>query len=194
MVRRAQKAASSKEHDIKILYGQENTIAMSLYSEWKDLTELERTPDEQKKFWDEYLDTETEIYKKLLSDTSNVYKGTVAELADTFSMDPVTFAGFLDGINTSLKKELKLDGLGLNSKISLDIDIEKLYFNMLDAKASWLYTLPQWDELLTEQRRKEITKEFRSSKMFINEETTGRNDPCPCGSGKKYKKCCGKAV
>jgi preprotein translocase subunit SecA len=21
----------------------------------------------------------------------------------------------------------------------------------------------------------------------------GRNDPCPCGSGKKYKKCCGKA-
>lgn len=23
--------------------------------------------------------------------------------------------------------------------------------------------------------------------------TPGRNDPCPCGSGKKYKKCCGKA-
>lgn len=22
----------------------------------------------------------------------------------------------------------------------------------------------------------------------------GRNDPCPCGSGKKYKKCCGKGV
>ncbi|MGD9857709.1 MAG: SEC-C metal-binding domain-containing protein [Planctomycetaceae bacterium] len=21
----------------------------------------------------------------------------------------------------------------------------------------------------------------------------GRNDPCPCGSGKKYKKCCGSA-
>ncbi|MBQ1295900.1 MAG: SEC-C domain-containing protein, partial [Clostridiales bacterium] len=20
----------------------------------------------------------------------------------------------------------------------------------------------------------------------------GRNDPCPCGSGKKYKNCCGK--
>lgn len=23
--------------------------------------------------------------------------------------------------------------------------------------------------------------------------TTGRNDPCPCGSGKKYKRCCGNA-
>ena len=22
----------------------------------------------------------------------------------------------------------------------------------------------------------------------------GRNDPCPCGSGKKYKKCCGKNI
>jgi uncharacterized protein YecA (UPF0149 family) len=22
--------------------------------------------------------------------------------------------------------------------------------------------------------------------------TVGRNDPCPCGSGKKYKKCCGR--
>ena len=22
----------------------------------------------------------------------------------------------------------------------------------------------------------------------------GRNDPCPCGSGKKYKHCCGKSV
>lgn len=24
------------------------------------------------------------------------------------------------------------------------------------------------------------------------ERTVGRNDPCSCGSGKKYKKCCGK--
>lgn len=23
------------------------------------------------------------------------------------------------------------------------------------------------------------------------EDKIGRNDPCPCGSGKKYKKCCG---
>jgi SEC-C motif-containing protein len=30
-------------------------------------------------------------------------------------------------------------------------------------------------------------------KPFVRTEPkTGRNDPCPCGSGKKYKKCCGK--
>ena len=27
-----------------------------------------------------------------------------------------------------------------------------------------------------------------------DEPKVGRNDPCPCGSGKKYKKCCGKAA
>ncbi len=29
-------------------------------------------------------------------------------------------------------------------------------------------------------------------KPVVKEEKIGRNDPCPCGSGKKYKKCCGK--
>ena len=28
--------------------------------------------------------------------------------------------------------------------------------------------------------------------MPIHVEKVGRNDPCPCGSGAKYKKCCGK--
>lgn len=27
--------------------------------------------------------------------------------------------------------------------------------------------------------------------QIVNVEKTGRNAPCPCGSGKKYKKCCG---
>ena len=30
------------------------------------------------------------------------------------------------------------------------------------------------------------------TKVKTKEENIGRNDPCPCGSGKKYKKCCGK--
>ena len=28
--------------------------------------------------------------------------------------------------------------------------------------------------------------------QVIAEKKVGRNEPCPCGSGKKYKKCCGK--
>jgi hypothetical protein len=32
---------------------------------------------------------------------------------------------------------------------------------------------------------------LKSSKPRVNPNKVGRNDPCPCGSGKKYKKCCG---
>lgn len=31
-----------------------------------------------------------------------------------------------------------------------------------------------------------------AQKPILNENKVGRNDDCPCGSGKKYKKCCGK--
>ena len=62
---------------------------------------------------------------------------------------------------------------------------------MLDAKAKWLYELPQWDDIFSMEKRNEIRKEWRSSKQAVSDKTVGRNDPCPCGSGKKYKKCCG---
>ena len=45
---------------------------------------------------------------------------------------------------------------------------------------------------LTEERRKELYKESRNSTTVVKGKKIGRNDPCPCGSGKKYKKCCGK--
>ncbi|MBI5519480.1 MAG: SEC-C domain-containing protein [Desulfovibrio sp.] len=34
---------------------------------------------------------------------------------------------------------------------------------------------------------------MRSHDPVVRGPKTGRNEPCPCGSGKKYKKCCGKA-
>ena len=45
---------------------------------------------------------------------------------------------------------------------------------------------------LNEERRKELYKESRNSTTVVKGKKIGRNDPCPCGSGKKYKKCCGK--
>lgn len=165
---------------------------MSLYSDWQAVAEAERTPAESKNFWNDYFALETENYKKILGNFEHTYSGKLSELAEEFGMDEVTFTGFLDGINTSLKKEIELDSLKSGSKVELEIDFEKLYFNMLDCKAEWLYTLEEWEPVLTQEKRKEITREFRASKMFVSAETVGRNDPCPCGSGKKYKKCCGK--
>lgn len=35
-------------------------------------------------------------------------------------------------------------------------------------------------------------KTEKSEPIVNNEKKVGRNEPCPCGSGKKYKNCCGK--
>lgn len=165
---------------------------MGLYEQWRALADTERTHQESEKFWQDYFALETENYKKLLADHKRVFEGTVKELSGTFGMDEITFLGFLDGINTSLKKELTLETLESESAVRLDIDFEKLYYNMLNAKADWLYELPEWEPVLTPEERKEIAKKFRASKIYVSEKKVGRNDPCPCGSGKKYKNCCGK--
>ncbi|RDV82122.1 preprotein translocase subunit SecA [Ammonifex thiophilus] len=38
------------------------------------------------------------------------------------------------------------------------------------------------------------SEEEKPSRTVRREKKVGRNDPCPCGSGKKYKKCCGREV
>jgi preprotein translocase subunit SecA len=164
---------------------------MSLYEEWgKSAAEYSRQYGEQA-FWKQYSEVEKEMYKKFLSEYKKEVKGKVEDLAKEFDVTPVNFVAFLDGINSSLVKENDVEKLELDSDVQVKADFEKLYFNMLDAKADYLYNLSQWDEILTEEKRKEITKEWRSSKVVVVDKV-GRNDLCPCGSGKKYKKCCGK--
>lgn len=164
---------------------------MGLFGQWKETASKERSQGENDKFWNTYLEKEKKIYESLLENHTSVTEGALGELAGRFDMDPVTFSGFLDGINTSLVKEIKLDDISEDSVLRLEIDFEKLYWNMLEAKAEWLYTLEQWDGILSSEKRAEITRDFKQSKMAVSTKV-GRNDPCPCGSGKKYKKCCGK--
>ena len=38
----------------------------------------------------------------------------------------------------------------------------------------------------------EVTEEEARPRAVRSAPRVGRNDPCPCGSGKKYKKCCGR--
>ena len=76
--------------------------------------------------------------------------------------------------------------------VSLAFDKELLYRNMVDAKADWLYELPQWEQIFDEETRKRLYREQKQSGTVRKEKKIGRNDPCPCGSGKKYKKCCGR--
>lgn len=162
----------------------------SLFEQWKDLIE-NQTDETLDAFWKEYSSTETRIYKDILTMKDPAVSGVFQDLANRYESDPVLFMGFLDGINSSLTGECRLEEVTVESQIDLKIDFEKLYFNMLKAGADYLYTLDGWDGILTAEKRAEIQKEFKRSKTVIKEKEPGRNDPCPCGSGKKYKKCCG---
>ena len=100
--------------------------------------------------------------------------------------------GSLDGINDSLVEPNPIEEMEEDTVVSLKFDKEKLYKNMVDAKADWLYELPQWKEIFSEEKLHELYLEQKKSNTIVKGPKIGRNDPCPCGSGKKYKKCCGK--
>jgi preprotein translocase subunit SecA len=157
----------------------------SAYSETANKGELQR-------MWAAYFQKEKEIYQELLKDPKKEVKGTVKDLAEKFQVDIMTMTGFLDGINDSLVKQNPIEEMDEDTKVSLKFDIELLYKNMVGAQADWLYELEEWDTILDEERRKELYKEQKVSTTVIKEEKVYPNDPCPCGSGKKYKKCCGK--
>ena len=64
--------------------------------------------------------------------------------------------GFLDGINDSLVEANPIDTMEEDTKVNLIFDKEKLYKNMVDAKADWLYELPMWDEIFDEDFGRDV--------------------------------------
>lgn len=165
---------------------------MSLYKNWTDMViDFVKTRGEAE-FWKEYGSIEKHIYTRILAEHKDIVSGSIKDLAGKYETTTIFFMGFLDGINDSLEEALDLESLVEDSDISVKINFEKLYFNMLDAKADYLYGLPQWESIFSPEKRKEIRQQWVASKTVVNKNKVGRNDSCPCGSGKKYKNCCGK--
>lgn len=167
---------------------------MGLLQEWREYAYgVELNSKEGKAIWDKYFEQEKAIYQQLLAAPEKVVSGTVQELADKYGMELNYMVGFLDGINESLKEPNPIEEMEADTVVKLPIDLESLYYHMVEAGADWLYELPEWDELLTPERRKELYREQKKSGTIVKERKVGRNEPCTCGSGKKYKYCCGRA-
>ena len=166
---------------------------MSLLTQWRENAyNQDMNSKAGQLFWANYFNLEKGVYEQLLAEPKTVVTGTVKELADKYNLELPIMVGFLDGINDSLKTPNPIEEMEEDTVISLELELEKLYYNMCEAKADWLYELPAWDELLTKERRKELFLTQRKSHTIVKEMKIGRNDPCPCGSGKKYKQCCGR--
>lgn len=164
---------------------------MALLEEWQKVAYNDKADKGQlQKFWQRYFLLEKGVYEKLLENPDEKVEGTVKELADKYELSVMDMTGFLDGINDSLIEPNLIDTMEEDTRVSLAFDKEKLYKNMVDAKADWLYELPQWEAIYDEETRKRLYREQKKSGTVVVGKKIGRNDPCPCGSGKKYKFCC----
>ncbi len=163
---------------------------MSLYENWmKKAFSQEGSSIEA--VWEEYLPKEQKIYEYIISEKVEKVEGKVSELAERFNMTAEMIVAFIDGLNASLEEPFDMESLTEDSQVCINIDFEKLFKLMIEYKAEHLYTLSQWDGIFDEETRKRLALEQKKSKTIVKGEKIGRNDPCPCGSGKKYKKCCG---
>ncbi|MCM1089876.1 MAG: SEC-C metal-binding domain-containing protein [Butyrivibrio sp.] len=166
---------------------------MALLQQWREVAYNESAnKDTLQKLWAAYFQEEKAIYAQLLKNPDEVVSGTVKELADKYGVNIMAMTGFLDGINDSLKEPNPIEEMEEDTQVQLGFDKEKLYKNMVAAEADWLYNLEEWDAIYDEETRKRLYKEQKSSTTVIKAPKVYPNDPCPCGSGKKYKKCCGR--
>lgn len=166
---------------------------MALLEQWRSVAYNEETgKDRLQKLWGAYFEEERKLYSKLLKDPTVVEKGTVKELAEKFGMSIMSMTGFLDGINDSLVEPNPIEEMEEDTVVQLGFDTKLLYKNMVAAEADWLYNLEEWNAIFDEETKKALYKEQKSSSTIVKDAKIYPNDPCPCGSGKKYKKCCGK--
>lgn len=162
---------------------------MKVYKLWQQMSDTGLNDQQRAMFWNEYFQTEQGVYQQILAERPDVIEGTLEELAERFGLENPVMAGFIDGINESIKTPVELDELEETSPVKLEIDYETLYFNMLRAKAKWLSGLSEWDDILDKETRLEIKRRYAREGTVIKQAKPGRNEPCHCGSGKKYKHC-----
>lgn len=166
---------------------------MALLEQWRSKAYDETAnKGELQNLWTSYFQEERDIYAELLKNPEETIEGTVKELAEKYNVSIMTMTGFLDGINDSLVNQNPIEEMEEDTKVNLGFDKELLYKNMVGAGADWLYELEEWNEIFDEAKRKELYKEQKASTTIVKGDKVYPNDPCPCGSGKKYKKCCGK--
>jgi len=162
----------------------------SLYEEW---IQASRGTDglPAQKYWKAYAPREQKIYESMLATKTNTIKTTVADFAKEHNLQTFEAVGFFDGIADALNSELDATSMDADSAVDVSFEFENLYRKMVEYKAKHLYLLPVWSDIIKPERQKELMKEQQRSGTVVKDKKVGRNDPCPCASGKKHKKCCG---
>ena len=101
---------------------------MTLLETWRNVAYESQTDQvSAQSFWNQYFEEEKKVYEKLLANPDEVVKGTVADLAKKYDLEVLTFVGFLDGINDSLKEQNPIEEMTEDTVVNLGYDKELLY-------------------------------------------------------------------
>ena len=163
---------------------------MPLLDAWKRIA-FDKKQEPIKHVWDEYLAREKDVYIGILNNKTTKIEGVLSELAAKYRFTNVQMCAFLEGIHECVDGLPPIGEVEENTEISFDIEFDRLYKQMVEFKAEPLYKLTEWNNIFTPEEQKELySQQKRSHTVVRNESKVGRNDPCPCGSGKKHKICC----
>jgi len=156
-------------------------------------------------------------FRDTLKEQANaVFQAKAADLGDEL-IDHLIKVMMLQAIDTHWKDHLLnidhlKEGIGLRGYGQKDPKQEykkeafNLFMEMIIRIREEVVERIYWVQVEHEDEVEELEEEQRSKKLVFNlsdeadkpqepaksQKVAGRNDPCPCGSGKKYKKCCGK--
>lgn len=164
---------------------------MTLYEQWLS-SAYYRDGRNNDTLWNDYIPREQKIYEDIIENKKTEIKGTIKEIAEIYSVPAPYVVGFIDGLNETQDVPFELEKLEENTEVTIKIDFVRLFKKMVEYKADHLYSLPQWENVFSAEELSKFYKEQKKSTTIVHDgPKIGRNDPCPCGSGKKYKKCCG---
>jgi len=178
----------------KVVYERRRKILLGNKDEIKEkLFEIVES-DEDKKIVEEKIKTlgEDEFYR--------IVRLLILQSIDMFWVDHLEMMDYLRG-SVNLRAygqrdplvEYKKEGLSLFKQMQESINVEIL--RLLPHLGVGAFRQDEEKLKETQKHMVEAGAEGKSDSSIPvkkDENKVGRNDPCPCGSGKKYKKCCGK--
>ena len=162
-------SSHSKKYDVGVIFDSE--LGMYIIPFYATLCHILEVDDyKQIEGWDECIKSFMEndkIPAKLVKRLAGKYPDFVNRLNEVYSSS-MTLEEYLE-------------------KYKIDFLKNKIY-----SPTSVLYSSKAFGDLMgfIPDEKQLKAKEIQAQ----NAATVGRNDPCPCGSGKKYKKCCGAMV
>jgi len=154
--------------------------------------------DSNEVVWSELVDAANDLYPEEVYD--HIKKAYNDGLVDEYIVDPEWVDEQID-----LGKDAVLADLPEWNHLVEDVTVEMgAWFENRERGDEWdededWYEEDEWDEDDEDDEwdadRLRLSalngNNFATAAPYISPEKVGRNDPCPCGSGKKYKKCCG---